>query len=246
VVLCYQNTGKRSKRPLFLSLSGYIFSLVIYLIWYFKLPHFSPYGKNIIDGPNIEIVVVGITALYLFLFLLILSIRPFQTTWKSFFLVSTLILLTFVLIPSVIKIYTEKKRMEKLDVKIDAANKSISELIAKLESERKENGELREQLNEIIKKWKSLNEIHKTKGDIVIQAKSNKDFSKINFEADNADLNIKNQEVIFKAQIISSNAHLAKNSPKFKDLKNIWEYKDSGLYKYNEFCKLDLPSSQKR
>lgn len=145
MVLCYQNTGKRSKKPLFLSLAGYIFSLVIYLICYCK-----------------------------------------------------------------------------------------------------ENGELREQLNEIIKKTKSLNEIHKTKGDIVIQAKSNKDFSKINFEADNTDLNIKNQEVIFKVQIISSNARLAKNSPKFKDLKDIWEYKDSGLYKYNEFCKLDLSSSQKR
>ena len=253
----------KSKRPLFLSLAGYISSLVVYLIWYYKMPHFSPYGKNIIDGPNIEIVVVGITALYLFLYFLILSIRSFQTPWKSFFLISTITLLTFILIPSVYyaryefikankKINTEKNRMKEIEAKLnneiainDAANKSITELQVELESQRKENDKLRKQLNEIITKTKSLEEEHKTKGNVVVQAKSNKDFSKIkiNSEVVNTDSDIKNQEIIFKIQIISSSTRLATNSPQFKGLKNVWEYKHSGLYKYTVGDQKDLKSA---
>ena len=70
----------KSKMPLFLLVAGgYISSLVVYLIWYYTIPNFSVYGKNITDGPNMEIVVVGITVLYLLLYFLILSIRLFQT-----------------------------------------------------------------------------------------------------------------------------------------------------------------------
>ena len=109
----------------------------------------------------------------------------------------------------------------------------------------KENAELRKQLNEIIRKTKSLEEEQKTKGDVVVQAKSNKNFSKIkiNSETGNTDSDTKNQEIIFKVQIISSSNRLAINSPQFMGLKDVWEYKDSGLYKYTVGNQKDLKSA---
>ena len=254
----------KSKTSLFsISFAGYIFSLTVYLIWYYTIPQFSIYGNNITDSPSITIVVVAITALYLFLYLLILSIRSFQKPWGSFLLVSIITLLTFFLIPFVYyarhsferaneKIHTEKKHMKEIKAKLEsaitingAANKIISELQSKLEFERKENDELRKQLNEIIRKTKSSGKEHKTKEDIVIRAKSNKDFSKIEIHSKvgNTDLDIRNQEIIFKVQIISSSTRLATNSPKFMGLKNVWEYKDSGLYKYTIGNQKDLKSA---
>lgn len=255
----------RSKTPLFLLLSGYISSLVVYLIWYYKIWHYSQYQKNITDAPYLGIVtvVVGITALYLFLYYLILSIRLFRTPWKSFFLVSIITLLTFFLIPSVYyaryqfiraeeKIYTEKKRMKEIEAKLDnaiaendAAKNYIAELQVNLESKHKENDKLRKQLNETIRKMKSLEEEHKIKGDVVVQAKSNKDFSKIKINSDvgNTDSDTKNQGIIFKVQIIASSTRLATNSPQFKGLKNVWEYKDSDLYKYTVGNQKDLKSA---
>jgi len=140
------------------------------------------------------------------------------------------------------KIKIEKIRMRRLKVQIDDANKSITELIAKLEYERKENDKLRAQLNEIIKKTESKEGGQNTKGDNIIQRKSNEDFSKrkINLETGNTYLDKKNQEIIFKIQIISSSTRLATNSPQFKDLKNVWEYKDNGLYKYTVGNQTDL------
>ena len=254
----------KSKTSLFfISFAGYIFSLTVYLVWYYTIPQFSIYGNNITDSPSITIVVVAITALYLFLYLLILSIRSFQKPWESFLLVSIITLLTFFLIPFVYyarhsferaneKIHTEKKHMKEIKAKLEsaitingAANKIITELQSKLEFERKENDELRKQLNEIIRKTKSSGKEHKTKEDIVIRAKSNKDFSKIEIHSKvgNTDLDIKNQEIIFKVQIISSSTRLATNSPKFMGLKNVWEYKDSGLYKYTIGNQKDLKSA---
>jgi len=255
----------KSKTPLFLLLSGYISSLVVYLIWYYKIWHYSQYQKNITDAPNMGIVtvVVGITALYLFLYYLILSIRLFQTPWKSFFLVSIITLLTFFLIPSVYyaryqfiraeeKIYTEKKRMKEIEAKLnnaiaenDAAKNYIAKLQVNLESKHKENDKLRKQLNETIRKMKSLEEEHKIKGDVVVQTKSNKDFSKIKINSDvgNTDSDTKNQGIIFKVQIIASSTRLATNSPQFKGLKNVWEYKDSDLYKYTVGNQKDLKSA---
>ena len=114
-----------------------------------------------------------------------------------------------------------------------------------MESERKKNDKLKKQLNETIRKTKSLEEELKTKGDVVVQAKSNKDFSKIkiNSEVVNTDSDTKSQEIIFKVQIISSSTRLATNSPRFKGLKNVWEYKDSGLYKYTVGSQKDLISA---
>ena len=248
----------KSKMPLFfILLSGYISSLAVYLFWYYTIPYYSL--KKITDAPNLEIVLVGITILYLFLYLFILSIRSFQTPWKCFLLVSVITLLTFFLIPSVYyaryhferaygKKHTEKYRKKEIEATlknpitiINVAEKAITELQAKLKIERNENDKLRKQLNETITKIKSLEEELKTKGYIVVQAKSNKDSSEINTNSEV--VNIENQEIIFKVQIISSDTRLATNSPQFKNLKNIWEYKENGLYKYTVGNQKDLKSA---
>jgi hypothetical protein len=52
-----------------------------------------------------------------------------------------------------------------------------------------------------------------------------------------------NKELIFKVQILSSENPLESNSPWFKGLKNVWEYKDSGLYKYTIGNKKDIKSA---
>ena len=52
-----------------------------------------------------------------------------------------------------------------------------------------------------------------------------------------------NQEIIFKVQVLSSEKPLASNSPRFKGLKNVWEYKDGGLYKYTIGNKRDIQSA---
>jgi len=52
-----------------------------------------------------------------------------------------------------------------------------------------------------------------------------------------------NKEIIFKVQILSSDTPLSTNSPKFKGIKNIWEYKDGVLYKYTVGNNKDLKSA---
>jgi uncharacterized coiled-coil protein SlyX len=241
----------KSNKPLFSLLAGYIFSLLVFRIWY-----------HTTDTPIMEVVVVVvvITALYLLLYLFILTVRSLQRPWKSFLLVSIITLATLFLIQTVYHekyspgraeeiILTEEirlikeNRMRNLETKIVDANKTITMLKEMLISEQNKNDELRKQLNEVIRKTKFIEEGHKTKRDVVIQTISNKNFSKINSEACNADLDTKNQEIIFKVQIISSSTRLAKNSPQFKGLKDIWEYKDSGLYKYTVGNQKDLKSA---
>jgi uncharacterized coiled-coil protein SlyX len=241
----------KSNKPLFSLLAGYIFSLLVFRIWYHTT------DTSIME---VVVVVVVITVLYLLLYLLILSVSSLQRPWKSFLLVSMITLATLFLIQTVyhekyrlgraeeIKL-TEKiqlikeNRMRNLETKIVEANKTITMLKEMLISEQNENDQLRKQLNEVIRKTKFIEEGHKTKRDVVIQTISNKNFSKINSEASNADLDTKNQEIIFKVQIISSSTRLAKNSPQFNGLKDIWEYKDSSLYKYTVGKQKDLKSA---
>jgi len=249
----------KSNKPLLSLLAGYISSLVGYLIWYYKIWHYSQYQKNITHAANMDIVtfVFGITALYLFLYYLILSIRTFQTPWKSFFLVSIITLLTIFLIPSVYYARyqftrAEEKSLKEREAKLnnaiaenDAAKNYNAELQVKLESEHKDNDKLRKQLNKTIRKTKSLEEEHRIKEDVVVKLKANEDFSKkkINSEMGNYDSDTKNQEIIFKVQIIASSTRLETNSPEFNGLKNVWEYKDSGLYKYTVGNQKDLQSA---
>lgn len=150
------------------------------------------------------------------------------------------------------KMQTEQNPMEEIEFKLnnsletnDFVTTSIAKLQAKLEFERKENDKLRKKLNETIRKLRSKDEIilaleskvkeeRKAGENIIIKGKSNNDFSKIeiNPKVYNTDLDSIGQEIIFKVQIISSDTILAINSPKLKGLKNVWEYKDGGLYKY--------------
>jgi len=291
---------KKTKIPLSIIFSGYMFSLGFYFIWCF----YFFYGRHYRDDYLLVIsaVVFSITAVYLFPLLLISYIKSFQKVWTSFSLVSIITLLSFFLIPSTNsliynmsydnklnlkrdktiktieknkpereilaannikinkqpedaqeKIQTEQKLMEDIESKLnnspainDVANTSISELQAKLESERKENDKLRKKLNETIRKLRSKQkEELKAEEDIIVKGKSNRDSSeiKINSKLDNNDLNSIGQEIIFKVQIISSDTLLAINSPKLKGLKNIWEYKDDGLYKYTVGNEKDLKSA---
>ena len=239
----------KSNKPLFSLLSGYIFSLLAFRIWYH-----TP------DTPILEvfIVVIVITILYLLLYFLIWAVSSLQKPWKSFLLVSIITLVTLLLIQSV---YNEKYRfvrakekkftetiqlieespMRKLKAKINDANKTITLLKEMVMSEQNENDRLRKQLDEVTKKSGSVEEEIKPNKDVIMQAKMNKIFSKINTEKVHADLD-KYQEIIFKIQIISSSTPLAKNSPRFKGLKNIWEYKDNDLYKYTVGSQKDLKS----
>ena len=255
----------RSKTPLFLLLAGYITSAIVYLVWYYIIWHFPPYKKYTTASPNMEIVVViaGITVLYLILLLLIYFIRSFQTPWKSFLLISTITVLSFFIIPtgyfasyevrkSMQKIEAKRKRVREVNEKLEkvlalniAANKSIMELQAKLESERNENDRLREQLKEAIVKSNSSEEKHIGKEYVLIKATSIGNVSKgnINSAAGNTNVDQQPGEIIFKVQILSSSNRLPKNSPKFKGLKNVSEYKDGNLYKYTVGEVKDLKSA---
>ena len=51
------------------------------------------------------------------------------------------------------------------------------------------------------------------------------------------------KDIIFKVQALSSKNPLGSNSPRFKGLKNVWEYKDGGLYKYTIGSKRDIQSA---
>ena len=52
-----------------------------------------------------------------------------------------------------------------------------------------------------------------------------------------------NKEIILKVQVLSSKNPLGSNSPRFKGLKNVWEYKDGGLYKYTTGNRRDIQSA---
>ena len=221
---------------------------------------------------DIGVVIFAITVIYFFTLLLIWYTRSLQNFWTSFFLVSIITLLTFFLIPSSFyasyhinmakekariekakeNAQTEQKRIKEIEGKLDEAVKKnytfeqfTTGLKATLKSVREENVQLKKQLNEITRKMKSLEEEQKTKEVIGAQKKSNENFSNIKTHSKmvNTESNTKNQKIIFKVQIISSSTPLAKNSPQFNGLKNIWEYKDSGLYKYTVGNEKDLKSA---
>jgi N-acetylmuramoyl-L-alanine amidase len=165
--------------------------------------------------------------------------------------------LTIFLIPSVYYARfqftrAEEKSLKEREAKLnnaiaenDASKNYTAELQVKLESEHKYNDKLRKQLNKTVRKTKSLEEEHIIKEDVVVKLKANEDFSKkkINSEIGNYDSDTKNQEIIFKIQIIASSTRLETNSPEFNGLKNVWEYKDSGLYKYTVGNQKDLKSA---
>jgi ABC-type multidrug transport system fused ATPase/permease subunit len=218
------------------------------------------------------IVIFAITVIYFFTLLLIWSNRSLQTFWTTFFLVSIITLLTSFLIPSSYyasyriaraigktriektreNAQTEQNRIKEIEANLNdvikknnASENLIVGLKTTLKSVREENVKLKEQLNEKIRKIQSLEDEQKTKETIASQAKSNKNFPmiKTNSKMLNTESDTKNQEIIFKVQIISSDTRLAKNSPKFKKIKGVWEYKDGDLYKYTVGNQKDLKSA---
>ena len=259
------NIIMKSKAPLFLLLAGYISSLLLFFIWYYIIWHFPQYKKYTSDSPNMEIVVVmvGITVLYLFLYFLIWRTEFFQTPWKSFLLVSIITVLSFFIIPTgyfaryeftkaMDKIAAKQERVKDMEVKLKnvialnvTANKSVMELQAKLESARKENDRLRTELSEIKRKPNPIEIGSKTKEDVIVLANSNKNLSRIekDSQAGMTDFDQKTEEILFRAQIISSNTRLAINSPEFKGIKNVSEYEDNGQYKYTVGNQKDLTSA---
>ena len=262
------------KIPLSIVFGGYISSIGFYFIWYWLNGYYliNPMRNIGIYVLDIAIVIFALTVIYFFTLLLIWYTRSLQNFWTSFFLVSIITLLTFFLIPSSYyasyqiekakeevriergnkNIPAELKRMKEIEAKLneavtknDTSEKFIMGLKATLNSVRKENVKLNEQLNEKIRKIQYLEDKQKTKEDIVSEAKSNKNFSNIktNSKVINTKSATKNQEIIFKVQIISSSTHLAKNSPQFKRFEGVWEYKDGGLYKYTIGNQKDLKSA---
>ena len=248
---------KKIKISLSIILGGYISSLGFYFTWYWTKGYDLFNDMRYSDTYLLEIaaVVFAITVIYFFSLLLILYVRSLQHFWTSFFFVSIVTLLTFFLIPSSYyasyhferakeklrterakeNIRTENESTKEIEAKLNEAikknddfEKSITGLQAKLEYESKEIDKLRKQLNETIRK-----------------TTSNKDFSKIktNSEVGNTDSVTKHQEIIFKVQIISSDTRLATNSPQFNGLKNVWEYREGGLYKYTAGNEKDLTSA---
>jgi hypothetical protein len=92
---------------------------------------------------------------------------------------------------------------------------------------------------------KQITELKKNE-QAMVEANSNKDAPEgknKNTEVNNSDADTINQEIIFKVQVLSSGTRLATNSQRFKGLKNVWEYKDGGLYKYTAGNKRDLKSA---
>jgi N-acetylmuramoyl-L-alanine amidase len=61
--------------------------------------------------------------------------------------------------------------------------------------------------------------------------------------AANIDLKIKNHEIVYKVQLISSGTRLPRDSQLFKDLNDVWEYRHDGLYKYTVGNEFDLRSA---
>ena len=228
-------------KSLYLLGVGYIFNLLVFNIWY----HTS-------DTPIIDVIAVVaiVTVLYLLLYFLILNVNSLQTLWKSFLLVSIIAVSIVILVQIVyhdnyrLGRIEEKKlaeelrtkeetRMSKLITEIYDANKTITVLIEMLNLKNNENDKLKRQLNKII---------GNTKRNAAIPPKSKKDLSEINSKENNTALDKKNQKIVFKVQIISSGTRLEKNSLHFKNIKNVWEYRERGLYKYTVGNLMDLKS----
>ena len=257
--------NNKFKISLLIVLVGYLSSIAFYFVWYWTSGSylFNPMrytGTYVLD---IAIVIFAITLIYFFTLLLIWYTKSLQDFWTSFFVVSIITLLTFFLIPS--SYYAsyhiekakenarkEQKRMKEIEAKLNTAmsknntsEKIITRLKATLRAAREENVKLNEQLKEKIRKLQSFEAEQKTKENIVSQAKSIKNLSKIKLKPKmvKTGSDTKNQEIIFRVQIITSSRRLAKNSPRFKNLEGIWEYKDGGEYKYTIGNKKDLKSA---
>jgi hypothetical protein len=158
--------------------------------------------------------------------------------------------------------HTDHKRMKVVEAKLNnsheisnVANTYISELQGKSEFERKGNDKLRKKFNEtignlryeddLILALKSKQKEKRNAEEVIEIEKSSRDSSeiKINPKVNNTNIDSIGQEIIFKVQIICSGTLLPTNSSKLKGFKNVWKYKDGGLYKYTVGNEKDLKSA---
>ena len=149
------------------------------------------------------------------------------------------------------------RQLEEDKTKLDASEKAILKLQEKLESERIKTEKTKKQLKETTLKVEDkikvilalqarLKKANKTKGDILAQAESKTLVSRGNEKKTKVDETASDtisNKIILKVQILSSGIPLSTNSPKFKGIKNIWEYKDGVLYKYTVGNNKDLKSA---
>ena len=149
------------------------------------------------------------------------------------------------------------RQIEEDKIKLDAFEKAILKLQEKLESERIKTEKIKNQLKETTLKVEDkdkiilalqarLKEANKIKGDILAPAESKTLVPTGNekkTEVDETASDTTSNKIIFKVQILSSGIPLSTNSPKFKGIKNIWEYKEGILYKYTVGNNKELKSA---
>lgn len=253
---------KKSKIPSSILLSGYIFSLGFYFIWcfYFFIGRQYTYNSLLL----IAVVVLAITAVYLFPFILISYIKSFQKIWTSFSLVSIITLLIFFLIPPANSLIYRMCYYNKLNPNRDKTiktiennepesnflvannikiNKQLEDAKEKMQTEQKRMEEIETKLNNSLE---TNDFVNTPSAELQAKLKSERnenDKLRKKLKVDNTDLDSIGQEIIFKIQIISSDTILSINSPKLKGLKNVWEYKEGGLYKYTVGNAKDLKSA---
>ena len=116
------NMDMKSKKVLFIVLSGYLFNLAFYLIVYITSYVKSSFVDSLVES---AVIVFGITTIYLFLTLLIFTIGSFQKPRPSFFLVSIITLLTFFLISFLYHPKYHKTQEHRLSLKQDKTGKAI-------------------------------------------------------------------------------------------------------------------------
>jgi hypothetical protein len=176
---------------------------------------------------------------------------------QSFFLVLTIIFSILILTHI---LYQYKYRIGRVEEKIAAEENPnqneirISQLLAEINNANKINEILKEtlkdkyienhnlswQIDQIKKERTSVEAAYRTKIVSAPKANSSIDISETNIEPANADFDIKKKNIIFKVQIITSKTRLKMESPHFKNLKDVWEYKNGEIYKYTVGEKLDL------
>ena len=265
---------KKLKIPLKIVLSGYIVFLVSYLMWYFHLFNEKQFTNDALLLIVANIFFITALFMFSFILIFNIKLLQKVWTSLSIVSITTLLIFFLIpsannliydmayynksnltqdkTIKNTEKIETKQKSMKVIESRLnnslainDVANRPIMELQAKLESERNENDRPKKKLNGIVRKPNPLGKKHNTKGDMIIQAKSNEGFNgkKIDSEVENAHLALKTEEIIFKVQILSSSSRHAKDSAEFKKLTNVSEYIDGGLYKYTVGDQKDLKSA---
>lgn len=142
----------------------------------------------------------------------------------------------------------ELKRIEEEKRKAEAKKKEEQ---AKINEEAKRKEEEHKKADSLAKLKKQAAELEATRKKEEEEKKRKDDETKMKAEAAKKDtvkesvINIpgNNKNIIFRVQVISSEKKLPLNSPKFKDLKDMFEYEMTGVFKYTSGNFPDLTSA---